>query len=73
MTLSLTQSEAEAKIMQIDETMIKVRRLATQILDSSEAMTANSWLGGRAQSFRLTMIKRNEDFSALIEALSRSP
>lgn len=71
MTLSLTPAEAEAKITQVDETMIEVRRLATKILDSSEAMTASSWQGGRAQSFRLTMMKRNEDFNDVIKALEQ--
>jgi hypothetical protein len=71
MTLSLTPAEAEAKITQIDEAMIEVRRLANGILDNTETMTASSWLGGRAQTHRAIMMQHHEDFNHVINALQQ--
>lgn len=71
MTLNLTPAEAEAKINQVDEAMIDVRRLASRILDSTEAMTASSWQGGRAQTFRGIMTQHHEDFNTVINNLQQ--
>jgi hypothetical protein len=71
MTLNLTPAEAEVKINQVDEAMIDVRRLASRILESTEAMTASSWLGGKAQMFRGIMTQHHEDFNTAINALQQ--
>jgi hypothetical protein len=71
MTLSLTPADAEAKITQVDETMSDVRILAARILDSTETMTASSWQGGKALSFRGIMTQHSEDFNHVINALQQ--
>jgi uncharacterized protein YukE len=71
MTLSLTPAEAEAKINQVDQQMMDVRRLASRILDTTESMTASSWLGGRAQTFRGIMAQHHEDFNTVINNLQQ--
>lgn len=69
MTLNLTPAEAEAKINQVDEAMTDVRRLASKILDSTETMTASSWQGDKAQTFRGIMTQHDEDFNTVINNL----
>jgi uncharacterized protein YukE len=69
MALSLTPAEANAKIGQIDEAMTQARVLAKRLLDRTEDMTATTWLGGRAQTFRAVMQQHDEDFNHVINAL----
>lgn len=70
MTLSLTQSEADAKIMQIDEAVANARTLANQMVDTADTMTNNSWLGGKAARFNGIMHQHHDDFRALVDALT---
>jgi hypothetical protein len=69
MTLSLTPDEAQAKIQQVDQQMVDVRRLASRILDTTETMCASSWQGGRAQTFRAIMQQHHDDFNAVINKM----
>jgi uncharacterized protein YukE len=69
MTLTLTPSQAQAKINNIDQQMIDVRRLAQQILDTTQTMCASSWQGGRAQTFNRIMGQHHEDFTTVINNL----
>lgn len=69
MALSLTPDEAQAKINQIDNEMIDVRRLADRILDSTQTMCAGSWQGGRAQTFSGIMTQHHEDFNTVLNNL----
>lgn len=71
MTLSLTPSQAEAKINNVDQQMIDVRRLASQILDTTQTMCASSWQGGRAQVFSRIMAQHHEDFTTVINNLQQ--
>lgn len=69
MTLHLTPAEGQSKIENIDKQMMDVRRLASQILDQTEAMTASSWTGGKAAKFRGIMTQHHEDFNYVINNL----
>ncbi|MCV7067865.1 WXG100 family type VII secretion target [Mycolicibacterium houstonense] len=71
MALHLTPDEAQKKIENIDQQMMDVRRLAAQILESTEAMTSSSWTGGRAAKFRGIMTQHNEDFNYVINNLQQ--
>ncbi|HJT93058.1 MAG TPA: hypothetical protein VJ777_14170 [Mycobacterium sp.] len=71
MTLSLTPAEAELKIQQVDEAMITARTLAGKILDTTQTMTASSWLGGKAHTFNGIMSQHNDDFNTVITALTQ--
>ncbi len=70
MQLNLSQTEADAKINQIDSEMMQVRDLANKILDSTEAMSS-SWQGSRALMFRKLMAQHHEDFSAVLNNLQQ--
>ncbi len=69
MALSLTPDEAQAKINQIDNEMVDVRRLADRILDSTQTMCASSWQGGRAATFSRIMGQHHEDFNTVLNNL----
>jgi hypothetical protein len=69
MTLSLTPDQAQAKINNVDQQMIDVRRLAETILDTTQTMCASSWQGGRAQLFHRIMAQHHEDFTTVINNL----
>lgn len=71
MALSLTPSEAETKITQVDEAMNNLRTLASKILDSTQTMTAGAWLGARAQTFNHIMAQHNDDFNNVINQLTQ--
>jgi hypothetical protein len=71
MTLHLTPAEAQTKIQQVDEAMFNLRSLASKILDSTETMTASSWQGGKAQTFRGIMSQHHEDFNYVINQLTQ--
>jgi uncharacterized protein YukE len=71
MTLILTPAQAEAKINQIDNEMVDVRRLAERILDSTQTMCASSWQGGRAQTFSKIMAQHHEDFTTVLNNLQQ--
>lgn len=71
MALSLTPAEAETKITQVDEAMNNLRTLASRILDSTETMTASSWQGGRAATFRSIMTQHSDDFNYVINQLTQ--
>ena len=71
MTLHLTPAEAQTKIQQVDESMYTLRTLASKILDSTETMTASSWQGGRAQTFRGIISQHHEDFNYVINQLTQ--
>ncbi|MHC9297136.1 hypothetical protein ACRCUN_32135 [Mycobacterium sp. LTG2003] len=67
--LSLTPAEAQAKITQVDEAMATAKLMGDRILDQTETMTAGSWQGGRAATFRAIMTQHREDFGAVINRL----
>lgn len=71
MTLSLTPAEAELKIQQVDDAMITARTLASKILDTTQTMTASSWLGGKAHTFNGIMSQHHDDFNTIITALTQ--
>ena len=71
MTLSLTPTEAQTKVQQVDEAMYNLRSLASRILDSTETMTGSSWQGGRAVTFRGIMSQHHEDFNYVITQLTQ--
>jgi hypothetical protein len=70
MTLHLTPADAQTKIQQVDDAMHNLRSLASRILDSTETMTAGSWQGGKAQTFRGIMSQHHEDFNYVITQLT---
>jgi inorganic triphosphatase YgiF len=70
MTLHLTPADAQTKIQQVDDAMYNLRTLASRILDSTETMTAGSWQGGKAQTFRGIMSQHHEDFNYVINQLT---
>jgi hypothetical protein len=69
MALSLTPAEANAKVAQIDEGMAQARILAKRLLDRTEDMTATTWLGGKAQTFRAIMQQHDDDFNYIINTM----
>jgi WXG100 family type VII secretion target len=71
MALSLSPSEAQPKINQIDQEMQEVRTLANRILDSTQTMTASSWKGGRAATFNQIMTQHHENMNNVINNLQR--
>jgi hypothetical protein len=71
MALHLSPHDAQAKIQQVDEAMFNLRSLASKILDSTETMTASSWQGGKAQTFRGIMSQHHEDFNYVINQLTQ--
>jgi hypothetical protein len=71
MALTLTEDEARAKINNVDQQMIDVRRLANQILDSTQTMCASSWQGGRSQTFSRIMAQHHEDFTTVLNNLQQ--
>jgi len=71
MALELTPDEAQARIHQVDDAMVMVRSLATRILDTTQTMTAGSWLGGRAAMFNKIMAQHHEDFNNVINRLTQ--
>jgi hypothetical protein len=69
MTLHLTPQEAHTRITQVDEAMYNLKTLASKILDSTETMTASSWQGGKAQTFRGIMTQHHDDFNYVINQM----
>ena len=71
MALSLTPSEAETRITQVDDSMNNLRTLASKILDTTQTMTAGAWLGGRSQMFSRMMSQHHDDFNYVINQLTQ--
>jgi hypothetical protein len=70
MTVALTQSEANAKIAQIEAARDQAVSQMNQIQDTQQSMLASSWQGGSATTYGNTSQQQAEDFTQIIATLN---
>jgi hypothetical protein len=66
---SLTQSDAQAKINQVDEAMNSARQLVRSMQDRTTQMTSSSWLGNQSSLFAQRMQGHTDDFTAILNRM----
>lgn len=70
MTLSLTQSEAQSKIQQIDDARQQAVTKLQNIEESQHLMLGSNWKGGSATTYGHTSTTQNDDINQIITDLN---
>ncbi len=68
---ALTQSEAHAKINQINDAMASAHKCVQNMQDHSQQMTTTSWQGNQAQQFGIRMQQFTDDMNAVVNRLQQ--
>lgn len=70
MTVSLTPTDAQTKLQQIEQARQTAVAKLTNVQDAQESMLSSGWQGGSATKYGSTSAQQHEDFAQIITYLN---
>jgi uncharacterized protein YukE len=71
MTLSLTQSEAQSKIQQIEDARNQAVSTLQKISEEQQTMLGSNWMGSSATTYGNTSTQQQDDINQIIANLNQ--